>query len=45
MDDKIIRAIKLHAPLSRVWEAPTNSKQFGEWFQNICFPLRGPLCD
>lgn len=32
MNDKIVHAIKLHAPVSKVWDALANSKKFGEWF-------------
>lgn len=30
--DKIVKQVLLRAPLSRVWQAITDSKQFGSWF-------------
>ena len=32
MDDRIVKQIEIAAPVSRVWRALTDSKQFGEWF-------------
>ncbi len=32
MDDRIEKQIQLAAPVSRVWQALTDSRQFGEWF-------------
>jgi uncharacterized protein YndB with AHSA1/START domain len=32
MQDKIEKQIELAAPVSRVWQALTDSRQFGEWF-------------
>jgi len=31
--DKIEKSIEIHVPKSRVWQAISNYKQFGEWFQ------------
>lgn len=31
-EDRIERAIEIHAPVSRVWEALTDYRQFGAWF-------------
>lgn len=33
MNDRIERRIELHAPLSRVWRALTDFREFGEWFR------------
>ena len=30
--DKIVKVVELRAPVSRVWQAVTDYKQFGEWF-------------
>jgi len=30
--DRIEKQVVLHAPLSRVWQAITDSRQFGSWF-------------
>src|SRR6202034_1437726 len=32
MDDRIEKRIELKAPLSRVWRALTDYREFGEWF-------------
>jgi uncharacterized protein YndB with AHSA1/START domain len=32
MENRIEKQIELKAPLSRVWRALTNSREFGEWF-------------
>src|ERR1700734_3242640 len=32
MEDRIEKQIEIAAPVSRVWEALTDSRQFGEWF-------------
>ena len=31
--DKIVKVVDLKAPITRVWQAITDHKQFGEWFQ------------
>ncbi len=37
----IEKSIELHAPVSRVWQALTDHRQFGEWFRvNIDAPFR-----
>ncbi len=33
MPDRIEKQIELHAPISRVWQAITDYRQFGEWFR------------
>ncbi len=33
MEDRIEKSIELAAPLTRVWQALTDSRQFGEWFR------------
>jgi uncharacterized protein YndB with AHSA1/START domain len=33
MNDRIEKRIELKAPVSRVWRALTDSKEFGEWFR------------
>jgi len=33
MSDRIERQIQLHAPLSRVWRALSDHREFGEWFR------------
>ncbi len=38
--DRIEKKILLHAPLSRVWRALSDSKEFGTWFG---FQLDGPF--
>jgi hypothetical protein len=32
MDDRIEKRIELKAPVSRVWRALTDYREFGEWF-------------
>ena len=32
MEDRIEKRIEIAAPASRVWQALTDSRQFGEWF-------------
>src|ERR1700733_13887477 len=32
MQDNIEKLLEIAAPVSRVWQALTDSKQFGEWF-------------
>lgn len=33
MKDSIIKTVDLNAPVSRVWKALTDHKEFGEWFR------------
>ncbi len=33
MNDRIEKRIELKAPVSRVWRALTDSREFGEWFR------------
>jgi uncharacterized protein YndB with AHSA1/START domain len=33
MEDRLEKRIEILAPVSRVWKALTDSRQFGEWFQ------------
>lgn len=33
MENSIVRSIELKAPVSRVWKALTDHRQFGEWFR------------
>ncbi|MES2219704.1 MAG: SRPBCC family protein [Acidobacteriota bacterium] len=40
MSDRIEKRIELKAPVSRVWKALTDHRQFGEWF---CVELDGPF--
>ncbi len=40
MDHRIEKQIEIKAPLSRVWRALTDYRQFGEWFQ---VKLDGPF--
>ena len=40
MDNRIEKHIELKAPLSRVWQALTDYRQFGEWFR---VNLEGPF--
>jgi uncharacterized protein YndB with AHSA1/START domain len=40
MDDRIEKRIELKAPLSRVWRALTDYREFGEWFR---VKLEGPF--
>ncbi len=39
-DDRIEKRIELKAPISRVWRALTDYREFGEWFQ---VKLEGPF--
>ena len=32
MEDRIEKHVEIAAPISRVWQALTDSRQFGEWF-------------
>jgi len=32
-DDRIEKRIELQAPISRVWRALTDHREFGEWFE------------
>lgn len=32
-EDKIIKVVKLQASIARVWQALTDYKEFGQWFQ------------
>ncbi len=40
MNDRIEKRIELRAPISRVWRALTDYREFGEWFR---VELEGPL--
>ncbi len=40
MDDRIEKRIELQAPVSRVWRALTDYREFGEWFR---VKLDGPF--
>jgi uncharacterized protein YndB with AHSA1/START domain len=40
MNDKIEKRLELKAPVSRVWRALTNHREFGEWFR---VKLDGPF--
>src|SRR6266850_4176325 len=40
MNDRIEKRIELKAPVSRVWRALTDYREFGEWF---CVKLDGPF--
>ncbi|MBV8279508.1 MAG: SRPBCC family protein [Verrucomicrobia bacterium] len=40
MSDAIEKRIELNAPVSRVWRALTDHREFGEWF---CAKLDGPF--
>lgn len=42
MDDRIQKQIELKAPLSRVWRALTDYREFGEWFR---VKLDGPFVE
>ena len=33
MENTIVKVVELKAPVSRVWQALTDYKQFGEWFR------------
>lgn len=41
MSDRIEKTIDLKAPVSRVWLALTDHKEFGQWFR---VRLDGPSC-
>jgi uncharacterized protein YndB with AHSA1/START domain len=38
--DRIVKTLDLKAPVSRVWKALTDAKEFGAWF---CVKLEGPF--
>ena len=40
MEDSIEKRIEIAAPISRVWRALTDSRQFGEWFR---VSMEGPF--
>jgi uncharacterized protein YndB with AHSA1/START domain len=40
MNDRIEKRIELKAPVSRVWRALTDSREFGQWF---CVKPQGPF--
>lgn len=40
MNDRIEKRVELHAPLSRVWRALTDCREFGQWFR---VKLDGPF--
>ena len=40
MSDRIEKQIELNAPISRIWRALTDYREFGEWFQ---VKLEGPF--
>src|SRR5215471_7112214 len=40
MDDRIEKRIELKAPISRVWRAVTDYREFGQWFR---VKLDGPF--
>jgi len=40
MSDSIEKRIELKAPLSRVWRAITDCREFGQWFR---VDLEGPF--
>jgi len=40
MSDRIEKAIELKAPVSRVWRALTDHREFGAWFRA---ELEGPF--
>jgi uncharacterized protein YndB with AHSA1/START domain len=40
MDDRIEKRVELKAPVSRVWRALTDYREFGEWFR---VKLEGPF--
>jgi uncharacterized protein YndB with AHSA1/START domain len=42
MDDRIEQSIELKAPVSRVWRALTDYREFGEWFR---VKLDGPFLE
>jgi len=40
IQDKIIKVVEIKAPVSRVWQAITDYRQFGQWF---CVDLNEPF--
>ena len=40
MNDRIEKSIELKAPVSRVWRALTDYREFGQWFR---VELEGPF--
>jgi uncharacterized protein YndB with AHSA1/START domain len=40
MTDRIEKRIELNAPISRVWRALTDYREFGQWF---CVQIEGPF--
>ena len=39
--DKLVKVVDIKAPVSRVWQALTDYKQFGEWFRvNLNEPFK-----
>jgi uncharacterized protein YndB with AHSA1/START domain len=40
MQDRVEKRLELKAPISRVWQALTDYRQFGEWFQ---VKIEGPF--
>ena len=42
MDDRIEQSVELKAPVSRVWRALTDYREFGEWFR---VKLDGPFLE
>src|SRR5215467_11482470 len=40
MNDRIEKRVELKAPISRVWRAVTDHREFGEWFR---VALEGPF--
>ena len=40
MQDRVEKRLELKAPVSRVWQALTDYRQFGEWFQ---VKIEGPF--
>jgi uncharacterized protein YndB with AHSA1/START domain len=47
MEERIEKKIEIAVPVSRVWKALTDSKQFGEWFlvkMDGPFVARQPIC-
>ena len=41
MSDRIEKTVELAAPVSRVWRALTDHREFGTWFR---VRLEGPSC-
>jgi uncharacterized protein YndB with AHSA1/START domain len=39
-DDRIVKIVEIDAPVSRVWRALTDHREFGEWFR---VKLEGPF--